>query len=65
MEMRNCRVCGIERESLEHVVKECEKTKDEMTLEEFLRDDGKGKEMMERISRARREGMVEKVEAEE
>lgn len=65
MEMRNCRVCGIERESLEHVVKECEKTKDEMTLEEFLRDDGKGKEMMERISRARREEMVEKVEAEE
>lgn len=64
-EMRNCRVCGIERESLEHVVKECEKTKDEMTLEEFLRDDEKGKEVMERISRARREGMVERVEAEE
>lgn len=61
-EMSNCRVCGTEKESLEHVVKECEKTKDEMTVEEFLREDGKGKEVMERISKARRERMMERVE---
>lgn len=39
-----------ERESLKHIVKECE-TRSEMTIEEFFKKDGKGKKIMERINR--------------
>lgn len=52
-EQRKCRVCGRERESLKHIVKECE-TRSEMTIEEFLKKDGKGKKIMERINRVRK-----------
>lgn len=41
-EEKKCRICGKEIESLEHVVKECELTKDEMMIEEFLNEGGEG-----------------------
>lgn len=39
---RKCRVCETEKESVEHIIKECKETREEIPIEEFLRDDGKG-----------------------
>lgn len=49
---RKCRVCGIGEESVRHVLEECEKTKTEMTAEELLREDGRGKEILWKIEKA-------------
>lgn len=38
-----------------HVLRECEKTKDEMPMEEFLKGDGKGCEVMKKIDRISKE----------
>lgn len=36
------RICGETKENLTHVLKECKETRDEMGLEEFLNEEGKG-----------------------
>lgn len=41
-EDRRCRLCQREEENLDHILKECEATKSEIQLEEFLREEGKG-----------------------
>ena len=57
---RRCRICGEGIENMLHILKECEETKDEMTLEEFLKEDGKGREVMKRIDKIREEKLLEK-----
>lgn len=47
-EDRRCRLCQEEKreeENLDHILKECEATKSEIQLEEFLREEGKGSEV--------------------
>lgn len=39
---------------MEHIIKECEKTKEGITIEEVLKEDGSGKDVMYRIERARK-----------
>ena len=41
-EERKCRVCEKAEENLMHVLKECEETKSELSVEELLREDGRG-----------------------
>jgi len=41
-EDRKCRMCGEEMESITHVLKECEETRNEISEGEFLKEDGKG-----------------------
>jgi len=53
-EDKKCRMCGEEMESIAHVLKECEETRDEISEEEFLKEDGKGWEVMKRIEAARK-----------
>lgn len=56
---RKCRVCkGVE--ILMHVLKECEATRYETSIEEFLKEDGKSCELMKRIDRIREERRKEK-----
>lgn len=50
---KKCRICGEGTENIVHILKECEETKDEMTVEEFLKEDGSGREMMKRIDKIR------------
>lgn len=40
---------------MDHVLKECEMTKSEMVIEEFLGEEGKGLEVMKKIGRTREE----------
>ena len=54
-EEKMCRVCGEKEESMVHVLKECEATKDEMTPEEILNEDGRGWEVLKRIYKIREE----------
>jgi len=58
-EDRKCRICGEAEENLVRVLKECEITKNEIPIEEFIGEEGKGLELMKRIERAR-EKMKEK-----
>jgi len=51
-EDRKCRICGEAEEYLLHVLKECEITKNEISIEEFIGEIGKGLESMKRIERA-------------
>lgn len=51
---RKCRACGERIENIIHMLKECQKTKAEMT-EEFLKEDREGREVMRRILKAREE----------
>ncbi|XP_025998026.2 trichohyalin-like [Solenopsis invicta] len=52
---RRCRICKREEESLYHMIKECEATKSEMTLEEIIGEEGKGLQTMKRIEKVRME----------
>ena len=54
-EERKCRICGKAEENLMHVLKECEETKSEISVEELLRENGGGWERMKEIGRAREE----------
>lgn len=54
-EDRRCRLCQREEENLDHILKECEATKSEIQLEEFLREVGKDSEVMRWIEKVRRE----------
>lgn len=54
-ENRRCRLCQREEENLDHILKECEATKSEIQLEEFLREEGKGSEVMRWIEKVRKE----------
>jgi len=58
-EKRKCRICGETEENLVHVLKECEITKNEIPIEKFIGEEGKGLELMKRIERAK-EKMKEK-----
>jgi len=51
---RTCRDrCGSGEENIMHVLKECEATKDEMSIEEFLSEEGKSCNAMKKINRVR------------
>ena len=54
-EDRRCRICQKEEENIEHVLKECEATKSEIQLNEFLGEEGKGLEIMKWIEKVTRE----------
>jgi len=53
-EDRKCRVYGKEMESIAHVLKECEETREEISEGELLKEDGKGWEVMKRKEEVRR-----------
>lgn len=50
-----CRACGERIENIIYMLKECQKTKAEMTIEEFLKEDREGREVRRRILKAREE----------
>jgi len=52
-------VCGEEIESITHVLKECEETRGEISEEKFLKENGKGWEVMKRIEKVRRKKINE------
>lgn len=52
---RKCRACGERIENIIHMLKECKKTKAEMTIEEFLKEDRGDREVMRRILKAKEE----------
>ncbi|XP_077278957.1 uncharacterized protein LOC143906639 [Temnothorax americanus] len=54
-EDRRCRICQKEEENIEHILKECEATKSEIQLKEFLGKEGKRLEVMKKIERVRKE----------
>jgi len=54
IEERTCRICGRGEESLTHVLKECEATRDNIQSEDFLSEEGGGLEIMRKIERERR-----------
>jgi hypothetical protein len=54
-EDRRCRICQKEEENIEHLLKECEATKSEIQLNEFLGEEGKGLKVMKWIEKVRRE----------
>ncbi|XP_029175923.1 nucleolar protein 58-like [Nylanderia fulva] len=56
---RRCRICREGIENMLHILKECEETKDGITLEEFLKKDGKGRDVIKRINRIREEKRLE------
>jgi len=73
-EDRKCRICGEVEENLFYVLfyikyyyilKECEITKNEIPIEEFIGEGGKGLESMKRIERARDKMKEKKMEEEE
>lgn len=64
-EERMCRVCRKEKESITHVIRRCEEAKSEITMEEFLNEDGKGWEAMKRLNRIREEKEKEEMDKEE
>lgn len=53
-EERVCRMCKKEEEDLAHVIGKCEETKEEITIAEFLRGDGKRLKIMRRIGKEKR-----------
>jgi len=53
VEERKCRICGVEDETIEHVLERCEATKRGMRKEELLNDEGKGLDMIWGIERSR------------
>lgn len=57
---RECRICGRGKESLKHVLKECEATKNEISMEEFLSEEGNGLNIMKKIDQIREEKRTEK-----
>jgi len=59
---RECRICGKGEESLKHVLKECEATKDEISMEEFLSEEGNGLNIMRKIDKIREEKRTEKAD---
>lgn len=65
IEERTCRVCGRGEESLTHVLKECEATRDNIQNEDFLSEKGRRLEIMRKIERERRkqQEIEEKTEA--
>lgn len=54
IEERTCRVCGRGEESLTHVLKECEATRDNIQSEDFLSEKDRGLEIMRKIERESR-----------
>ncbi|KAL6419160.1 hypothetical protein ACFW04_014037 [Cataglyphis niger] len=48
-EDRVCRICEKEEESIEHVIRECLASRNDMQISEFLSEKGKGLEIMKRI----------------
>jgi len=48
IEERICRICGKDEESITHVLKECEATRDDLQIEELLSEEGRGLEVMRR-----------------
>lgn len=51
---RGKEVYGTEKKSLEHIIKECKEARKAMTIEELLKDGGRGREIMERFHKVRR-----------
>jgi len=54
--------CGSEEENIMHVLKECETTKVEMLIKEFLSEEGKNCNAMKRINRIREKRKKEEKE---
>lgn len=54
-EDRRCRLCGGEEENLSHIIDECGATRNELTIEEFLEEEGRGLEEMKKIDRLRKD----------
>jgi len=52
-------MCGEEIESIAHILKECEETKDEISEGEFLKEDDKDWGLMKRIEKVRRKKINE------
>lgn len=65
LEERMYKVCRKEEESITHIIRKYEETKNQMKLEEFLNGDGKGWEVMKRIDRIREEKRKEELYREE
>lgn len=41
-EDRKCRICGKGTDNTAYVLKECKETREEMTVEDFMKEDNKG-----------------------
>lgn len=54
IEERTCRVCGRGEESLTHVLKECEATRDKIRSEDLLSEENRELEIMRKIERENR-----------
>ncbi|KYQ51025.1 hypothetical protein ALC60_09821 [Trachymyrmex zeteki] len=54
-EKKRCRICHAAEKNMTHILKECEETKSEMQMEEFIGVEDKGLETMKRIDKARKE----------
>jgi len=52
-EERKCRICGVEDETIEHVLERCEATKGGTRKEDLLNDEGKGLDVIWGIERSR------------
>lgn len=53
-----CRICGKGHESLKHVLKECEATKDKITMQKFLSKEGNGLNIMRKIDKIQEEKKI-------
>lgn len=53
-----CRICGKGQESLKHVLKECEATKDKITMEKFLSEEENGLNIMRKIDKIQEEKKI-------
>lgn len=60
---RDCRICEKEEESLRYILKECEATKDEISMEEFLSEEGNGLNIMRKIDKIREKKRMEETNA--
>lgn len=52
---RRCRICAKDEGSIIYVLRECREIKEELTVKEFLKADGRGLEVMKKIDNIRRE----------
>jgi len=57
MTTKNAEYRGYRRaeESLFHILKECDAAKNDMSIEEFIEEEGKGLELMKKIKKLREE----------
>ncbi|KYN26816.1 hypothetical protein ALC57_03857, partial [Trachymyrmex cornetzi] len=54
VEDRSSRIYLVEEESIFHILKECEETKNELRTEKFIGEEGRGLETMKKIGKTRK-----------